>query len=294
MKLKSLIKNLTVTIFIFVLMFVFCACNGATEESLIETSAEENVITAEKWLLSKMSRNDGTWTEEYHYDEKGLLAYTETETVFGDSKTYYTYDEDGRTTVIKSVADSSTTTQTFAYDERGNLTEHKTEIKDIQAGNSEAYILYTYDADGRILTESYSNGAVSTYTYNPDGNYTMEKVRADGVLIISESYGADGLALTWKSSNGSGKYEYSFDEKGNILGFCNISDNGETEEIIECIYDEEGNCISEKKTYSEEFMNSHLVYEYDSYGNKLRTYKVQDGTKNLVEECEYTLFTVTE
>lgn len=289
---KSLIKHITVFALFFILTLAFCACDGENTESQPESIAEADVETTEKWLLSKMERNEGAWIEEYTYNEKGLIICTESETNFGDSKTTCTYDENDRVTSIVTVGDSYTVNQTFSYDNRGNLTEHKTVSEDSQVGRSEASVSYTYDTNDRVLTETYSSGVIAAYTYSSEGGYTLEKTR-DGSVLSSEIYNERGLAVSWSTLQSEVIYEYTFDEKGNTLTQKTFADD-ELEEYFEYTYDENGNCTGKKSTYADN-STTHLIYEYDEHGNKLRTYKLEeDGTQTLVEECEYKLHSIVE
>ncbi|NKJ21391.1 putative Ig domain-containing protein [Dyella sp. SG609] len=171
-------------------------------------------------------------TTTYQYDPTGLtttiitpggIHTVVTKDPFGDTLTVTdgagnvttsTYDADGR---LLTTTDALGNVRTNHYDLDGNLSQTAYAV-----GSNFSYkdVSYTYDAAGRVLTQTVDPGsAVTTYAYDGEGR----RLRVTDPLgtVTTYSYDADGNTLTQVQDAGSGKLNitttYSYDGAGNVL-----------------------------------------------------------------------------
>lgn len=160
------------------------------------------------------------------------------------------------------------TSTTCEYDEAGRLKEVNSVRK----------------SDGIVGNETwqYQSGLPASTEYNPNngftsarvGSYSVEKNESGQIsaMVLSEKLiPADGGA----SENTVTRFEYEYDEQGNILQFRYYSD-GKMDHITHLTYDEEGNLLS---FYSIGASNGeeYLRLEFD--------YEEVDGTEGEQVKC---------
>jgi len=124
-------------------------------------------------------------------------------------ETDYAYDSRNRLTGVVYVSRTADN-RTYAYDGFGNLTS----VTEPNAATTAADVVYTYDANNRVLTEK-SNGQTHTYTYDLAGNRTQTAYGGTSRTIVS-SYDALNR-LSQMVENTSRTTSYAYDLNGNIV-----------------------------------------------------------------------------
>lgn len=185
----------------------------------------------------------------YVYDEKGNLISEMLEDSVGNKigSFHYSYDEDGNLIRKNEYIDDILLTYTvYEYDHDGQLIRLTNFGKDSFDNLTEKeVIVYTYNSDGKIISEkqssSFGNGEI-TYEYD---NY--------GKLIRKENL--------WNGDAINVKYKY--DTRDRLIKV--YSDNGAVEEY----YYSGGYDYPEKKIVSVPTVVSTYYYTYDSEGNTI-------------------------
>ena len=188
-------------------------------------------------LLSEVGTySDGdTWSEVYTYDAAGNCLTDAYTGAWGySSSTTRTYDAAGHLLTENEVNDFGggdvvTYVTTCTYDAAGNEIARSYETDSTWGGEtttSVSEVAYTYDASGKLLTETYSyseGGSESwSYTYNAAGQMQTQ--------VVTYS---DGTTET---------YTYTYDEAGRQIEETDRSWDGETT-VWTRVYDANGNLI---------------------------------------------------
>lgn len=203
------------------------------------------------------------------------------------SRSESTYNSNGQLVSTKTVKDEtdengkitkSTTNTTYTYDAKGNL------IKGISTGdeyeNYKGENVFTYDANGNCLTETWVN------TYNADGiaykdlseyKYTYDANNNVTIENITYAYYEDGEEVS------KDVYEtiYTYDSMGNILTEYEILTSYEMgEELGSDIYDY-------KYTYNErgQELNRTFKHTYTTDGESEVSYNDRNYTYNEYGDC---------
>ena len=108
--------------------------------------------------------NQTGFTTNYRYDAIGRLA--ELTDASGAAIVTYTYDAAGR--LSSEEKGNGTWNKTYAYDKDGNLVQ---QVDDAPDGSVNSRFDNTYDADGRMISQSTLDGT-TTYSYDADGQLT--------------------------------------------------------------------------------------------------------------------------
>ncbi|WP_127533294.1 polymorphic toxin-type HINT domain-containing protein [Paenibacillus kobensis] len=173
-------------------------------------------------------------TTTYNYDEGG----NRTSIVYpGGVKESYTYDRNNRLLTLRNLKANGTvlSSYTYGYDGAGRQTS-KTD--------SYGKTLYGYDADGRVKKVE-APGKTTVYAYDDSGNRQS----------MNETYVSDQPSGYTEPSSGKAvtylvkKSEYNY-SNANVL-----------KQLVERMYDDEGEEVLEKTT----------GYLYDDNGNELRS-----------------------
>jgi len=145
-----------------------------------EESEDENdpYTYNEDGSLATYTNEEGT-VYYYTYDSYGNLLSRLTSENIGDYYTYYYYDEDNDGTddlsVIHTEIYEDGTQFIYTYDSTWTL------LSETEKDENDAVIsVFTYDSDGRIVTEQTNAGLVYTYTYDSYGNI-LSKLTANGI-----------------------------------------------------------------------------------------------------------------
>ena len=187
----------------------------------------------------------GTQTITYTYDSKGnIISYTTNDMENNiyctynsnkkiirikkdDNYTYYTYDNHGNNLIYATLKEDYTGTAPAQYDANLNCFDTTT---------------YTYDSNGRVTSEVYSNGGSVAYVYDNKGNVIKETTitveNGESIKkVVNYTYDSFGNLLT--SSTGNDTSLYTYDDAGRTLL---INENGECTRML---YDELGRVIQE-------------------------------------------------
>ena len=228
--------------------------------------------------LRVLTKKSGTEITTYSYDSKGNIASyitgdTETNIFLtynsnnkivrqqvGNDYTYYTYDSKGNNLVYATLKEDYTGDAPALYDSDLNCFDTTT---------------YTYDDNGRILSEVYSKGGSISYTYDNAGNVLTETVIDIDNNTTTTTYTYDSFGNILTTSKGTENSLYIYDEAGRILFY---NENGECRRII---YDNNGRIIQDigsqdydsskdglpaSKTYSDANAGHRYVYN-ETTGN---------------------------
>ncbi len=199
------------------------------------------------------------YPDEYNPDDDNLnlTAETPVDTYanqnVGDR---YTYDDDGN---ILTYTNRFGEVTTNAYNSDGNLTS-TTRFDGT---------VFTYDKDGRVSKETYSNGLTRDFTYST--NQTV--IKASNGVNITYNLNAFGEVAEYKLQNGENNknYSYIYDANGNITS---ISLNGSLQQTFTY------NSSNELIRVDDATVNKSITYAYDYVGNitSVKTYTYTTGT----------------
>jgi len=137
----------------------------------------------------------------YTYNSRGQIS-----TVRGDASypLDYVYDSYGRMTQLKTYRDAglaNADVTTWNYQESTGLLTSKT-----YADNKS--VAYTYSADGKLATRTWSRGVVTNYAYNTAGDLTGITY-SDSTPAVGFTYNRLGQQLTVTDAVGSRTFGYS-------------------------------------------------------------------------------------
>lgn len=241
-------------------------------------------------MLTSIATDGETRQEStYTYDDQGnLLSEHFSDTAGTDLSTVFTYDAKGNM-LSETISEGGEITQTtlWTYDENGNmltkvltsgeLTEETTYTWDAgyiatesfsDNGGFQFYRVYSHDARGNVLTE--------TYFDSDDYNYTSR-------CIYNEN--DDLLSLQYISNRSFYREAYTYDEKGNIT-FQSYEDSDGFHSQTTYTYDEKGNLLERAYTDSDDTA-AKAVYTYDEHGSLL-AYRLSDQAGDTIESSAYT------
>ncbi len=138
----------------------------------LATSGDGEVISCNEYVYENGrlteetdSYGDSVYYYTYAYDEMGNVIHTEARDPYGTTVTDSVFDEEGRMVQCEQSGTFGSSVQVWTYDERG--LEVKYEFTDSSGSYSTED--YTYDEEGKILTDVYRNGGFTrsmTYTYD--------------------------------------------------------------------------------------------------------------------------------
>lgn len=228
--------------------------------------------------LRVLTKKSGTETTTYSYDSKGnIVSY-----ITGDTKNniYLTYNSNNK--IVRQQVGNDYTY--YTYDSKGNNLIYATLKEDYTGNAPDLYdsnlncfdtTTYTYDNNGRILSEVYSKGGSISYTYDNAGNVLTETVIDIDNNTTTTAYTYDCFGNILTTSKGTENSLYIYDEAGRILFY---NENGECHRTI---YDNNGRIIQDidnqdydsskdglptSKTYSDANVGHRYVYD-DETGN---------------------------
>lgn len=174
-----------------------------------------------------------TWSKLI-YDDNGNVCRHEYYDDDGDLNSWneYMYDTNGNVLNIKEYSDEgglgrwNEYTYAYTYDNAGNVLSCQRE-KYVHQGPmyqevgivSHETEMYTFDANGKMLSENYYDGKGFPYEciYNTDGN-----------MLSCKYYSSEGALIS--------RSEYTYDDSGNILSYKEYGRDGELLEHTEYEY----------------------------------------------------------
>ena len=153
----------------------------------------------------------------------------------------------------------------FVLDEQGRVAEKKV------SGSENGTYTYTYDDQGRVLTENYTSNSGSydnyTYTYNEHGEIATQAESSDGFR--------DGNF--WEHS-------YQYDDQGRVIEMAEVNTAADDHTIVYTYeYDEDGNPARETQTTYPDGLSGKrgnryvLENSFDSQGRKIRSVSQKEG-----------------
>ncbi|MES2506455.1 MAG: RHS repeat-associated core domain-containing protein [Verrucomicrobiota bacterium] len=204
------------------------------------------VYDGQNRLIEQVYENDDTWT--FVYDALNKTGQTDAKNVL----TSYAYDVRNR---LRSLS-SPDQNRIHAYDRAGRL------LSVTEAGRPEANVGYTYDAQGRILTEI-SHGIQHTYGYDLAGN-RVQAAYGTG-RTVTTTYDALNRPSTITENGRMTSYGYDLAGRALVL----IAGN---EQATENVYDALGRLTSRKlfasmSDRSDTGVLAKFDWEYDAISN---------------------------
>ena len=187
----------------------------------------------------------------------------------GQGWSYFAYDFDNLVTTI-TAPDGAV--RKYYYDANSNV---------IAVENIGGQTKYTYDADGRILSETDRLDNTTSYTYDENGNKTSTTY-PDGT---SELYEYNAQNLVNKMTNRDGTVElYDYDANGNQTSYTDARGNTSTS-----TYDENNNLLS-----NTDALGNTTTYTYDAKGNVLTETDPMNNTTSNTYDDQGRLITQTD
>jgi RHS repeat-associated protein len=218
-------------------------------------------------------------TLTYSYDAAGNRVKVQDSA--GGTQTMI-YDDANRLTTTE-FDNGTTRLRLDMTDDAANEKLTETRYSDLTGTNKVGSSAFTYDGDGRVLTVQYRNGgggslANYTYTYDAAGRLTTETI--DGANR-TYTFDADNQ-LT--SDNGTATYTY--DANGNRTNGGNVTGTGNrltTDGTWNFLYDQEGNVVQKTRIATGEYW----TYAYDNL-NRLTAAVDHNSSNTVLETVTYT------
>lgn len=236
--------------------------------------------------LRVITKKCGSDITTYSYDSRGniisyitgntktnlYLTYNSKDEVVrkqeGNNYTYYTYDNKGNNIIYATLKDDYKATAPALYDSNLDCFDTTT---------------YTYDNNGRILSEVYSRGGSISYTYDNVGNILTETIVDVDNNITTTAYTYDSFGNILTTSKETENSLYVYDEAGRVLfynenGKCHrtiYDNNGRViQDIDDQDYDSSKDGLPSENTYSDTNVGHRYVYNeitgnLDSETNRL-------------------------
>lgn len=217
-------------------------------------------------------------TEKYvfEYDNEGRLVH---ETYYTDDsdpseEKTYEYDETGRLVrEMKHYLDGSADTTTFHYDSEGMLTEKITADDEGEIESRETFTYqngklvlhetteadnelilkeeFDYDSRGNVISHVRNDDETGEFfrlqlTYSPDGHKEKEEIFNDQDQLVETTYfQMDEQGRVIQTTEDSGRSRrirnFSFDDRGNNLGYEEVTGTGDKLVVVEHLYDPQNN-----------------------------------------------------
>ena len=202
--------------------------------------------------LQTVAEGDNTLAT-YEYTKGGKISTI----ICGDVKTSYEYDLSGNRTDIRvTIGEENLTYMSYRYDDRGNCILKNTSNEGIY---DDVNIEYAYDGLNRLVGEKLILGQnVSTYSYAYDKAGNRKSLDVATSIVD----GADALSRK--------HVDYTYNSLNQLE---TVNDINAPENILNLVYDADGNLTSDGKG----------IYEYDVFGH-MSTAKL-DNKETLI--CRY-------
>ncbi len=274
--------------------------------NVIQTATENVIYNFEYDYIGNLAAEENGEGERktYEYNSIGLLL---SETTSFDQKDEYItsknyYDNIGN--VLKTVSGSGNQISEFLYDSRGFMKESRS-----LNNNNDVIVKYTYDKEGRMLSQAYGDETVleenylkntfeydymgrliketdnlgnsSRYEYDIKGNL-LKSVDKNNVTVYNKYDGLDRIIRQSNSSDKNSVIIYSY----NLFG--ELESESYDNVITKYLYDERGNLIKKSVDnpggLSEDY---ELKYEYDINSNLVRSLLIKDNIKEHETKYSY-------
>lgn len=196
----------------------------------------------------------GVLTSETSYTPDGK-TYEQTNGTGG--VTTYTYDALGNEATITDPEGNETA---FTYDGDGNRLTEQQPGGNCTASPATGCIFYTYDADNRLDTTTYSDGTttdVTSTSYDGDGHRTSQELALPGGGSTSWSWDYNSLGQLVEVLEGTATVSYGYDLMGHVTSITYPNS-----EIVTMTYDKAG-----RETSVEDWLGHKMQFVYDADGN---------------------------
>lgn len=230
-------------------------------------------------------------TRKYEYNEKGYMTKGEIYNSNGQllDKRVFTYDGNTRTVIGENYSSDGNTDGSIVISTSGIEKYTDSDFKHLETekytytlkdGHTSIYetkntydskgtqISYEYKVNGKIREQWSNEGNISTsssYSYNDDGEIISSNISK---TVYTDSNRDKPLTKEQTESGSSGsyndKYEYSYDNNGNLIGEKRYSDGNLSYENKEYVYD--GNKVtytSYDYRHGEIYRTSYYTLIYD-------------------------------
>ena len=238
---------------------------------------------------------------KYEYDRFGNLTGMTDPLLMQES---YAYDLGGNMT---QKTDRNGNVTAFEYDGLGRLTGESVTCADPDADASYSYTYsvsgnrtesswdggstqYTYDDLGRLLTETGSDGAVKSYSYDAANNRKSMAVSLNGALKTNTAYTYDNLnRLSQVSEGGQNLAVYAYDANGNRTSLTYSNGNSTVYDYnlankVKNLTNKKGSTVLSHFAYTY-YLDGNQESETDTLSGKGSAY-VYDGVGRLSSETE--------
>ena len=267
-------------------------------------------------VIKTIDNNSASQTDillEYSYDELGRKLYDD----YSDwSYIEYTYVGDtGRISRARAVNSEAQTEAVIDYEYNGKGQVTSITRKDDESSSEYFKIQYTYDCEGKVLTETTYNGGkenVITYTYDNEGRVASKTYSSDtGLGTLNFEYDSLGRCSSIKQGTkvirdyyynwfggvgeikdydkpGSSSYTrtcYGYDSLFRVTEM--ITYDGSTSTVLEShTYEYDRNDQITKYTHknnlTSDAINETRVYTYDNHGNLTKSIKTDNADSSSV------------
>ena len=238
----------------------------SSDDSKNETSEKEAVD--EEVVSESIDKTKLYMQTSSEYDSTGNYVISETNEQ--GSTTQYAYDSNGNKT---AVTDGNGNVTDYTYDSNGNVLS----IKNGTVGNE-----YSYTGTNSVSKITHHG---FSYSFNYDVFYNLLSTKIGNVALTSNTYNDNGNLTKTTYANGD-YFEYSYDDYGNITLIT-----GETGKIAEMIYNKQGlvtkavDYSSGETSYYYYTFDGSLESEYRTSSNgSLTHYIITNADGNTVEK----------
>ncbi len=239
-------------------------------------------VRQERFNYSYDVRNQLTEDEKYSYSydiagnrltrngSDGVINYTYDENGDGNKLTQYNYTAND---------ENNSYSATFSYDKSGNVTSRN---------NSKSGITnYEYDSSNKLKKAILPSGVVIEYIYDSNSGRRIQRIKTDTAgtkSYINFSYDGDML-ISESDLNGNLIRAYTWDENENLISISIYNSDG-TFKTYQYVKNAKGDVLGLTDTTGAKVVN----YEYDSWGNVLKSETISDTVPANLNELNPRLY----
>ena len=230
---------------------------------------------------------------EYTYDSMYRTARVSADldsTVDGELYASYSYSDDLLTSIQTPTTHYSFTYGDFSLRTRvdigdRNLAQYSYEsgtnrLQRLDYGNGDR-VQYTYDAQGRLIAETFEDGETVTYAYDNSGNLATV-FDSDTGIVTTYYYDLLNRQAGYRETGGDAEVtvKYAYDDKNNLASMTETIDGTAT--VYTYTYDEDNRLVSETVN------GVTVTYTYDGFGRLSQKITTNGTTQILSEEYLFT------